>query len=65
MVNDGEDRVVSMAVRELSDQVYRDDFEWLCEGWYVYFVLWCGHAMCERFVLLIFGTFFDIVFDPF
>ena len=65
MVDYGEDGVVSMAVRELCDQVHGYDFEWL--GWRrdIDFI-WRGNGpMCECFVLLALGASFDIVFDPF
>ena len=55
---------MSVAVRELCDQIHGYDLKWLgCRG-DVDFVRWGNGSMCERFVLLAFGASFDIVFDP-
>ena len=65
MVDYGENGIISVAVRELCDQVHSYDFKWLGRRGDVDFVRWRGGSMCERFVLLAFGASFDVVLDPF
>ena len=65
MVDYGEDGVVSVAVRELRDQIHGYDFEWLSCGRNVNLVWWWGGPVRECLILLTFGASFDIVFDPF
>ena len=65
MVDYGKDGIVSVAVRELCDQVHGYDLEWLGCRRDVNFVRWGNGPMCECFVLLTFSASFDVVFDPF